>query len=218
MALVTEGLVLVNDKPCFINQTLFRNDTIKYNGEIIYQPPSYLYLALNKPRGIECTYNRTIPNNLLTFLPVEFQAAFPVGRLDKDSEGLLFLTTDGYFSDKIFRADWHFEKEYQVTTKENITDEQLDLLANGIVILGQLTRKCKVSRIAKNSFSIILSQGINRQIRRMCYKIGHEVIRLKRIRIGSFNLPDEAPIGSIIELPTNTVSELLGGIWPTLKA
>jgi 23S rRNA pseudouridine2604 synthase len=215
---VVLGEVLVNHKPASVNQVLFRNDTVFFEDECIYQPPAHSYLACYKPRGIECTYNPSIPQNLLHFLPTNYRTSFPVGRLDKESEGLLFLTNDGFFSDRMFRADYNCQKEYVVKTTKKISDESLSQLEKGIIILGKQTLPCKVFRLAANSFSIVLTQGINRQIRRMCYKLGHEVCYLKRIRIASYCLADDVEPGNIVKISLEKVSELLEGKWPPLTA
>ena len=131
--------------------------------------------------------NPEIPDSLLQVFPLS-EGLFPVGRLDKESEGMLLLTDDGNLYRQIAGAEAHQEKEYEVSVYQNIPDEDLEQMAAGIEIMGQRTRPAKVSRITNKSFKIILTQGLNRQIRRMCYKLGYQVLSLKRIRIASLEL------------------------------
>lgn len=146
-----------------------------------------VYIALNKPRGITCTTEKKIKGNIVDYVNHE-KRIFPIGRLDKDSEGLIFLTNDGDIVNKILRAGNNHEKEYIVTVNKDINDKFIKAMANGVPILDTVTKKCYVEKISRNKFRIILTQGLNRQIRRMCSYFGYEVTRLKRIRIMNVKL------------------------------
>lgn len=159
---------------------------IRYENEILQSSKTFKYLAFYKPRGIETTLNSEIPDNLWSILP--FEGLFPVGRLDKASEGLLILTNDGRIYDKILRNEHKTEKEYMVVVDKPIDNTFLTSMANGIKIMGKTTLACQLDFIDDNCFKITLIQGLNRQIRRMCYKLGYEVTHLKRTRIGNLKL------------------------------
>jgi 23S rRNA pseudouridine2604 synthase len=159
---------------------------IRYENEILQSSKNFKYLAFYKPRGIETTLNSEIPDNLWSILP--FEGLFPVGRLDKASEGLLILTDDGRIYDKILRNEHKTEKEYMVVVDKPIDNTFLTSMANGIKIMGKTTLACQLDFIDDNCFKITLIQGLNRQIRRMCYKLGYEVTHLKRTRIGKLKL------------------------------
>lgn len=163
--------------------------------EIIIRPGiQFTYLKCYKPRGIECTLNAAIENNLHTVFPFE-KKLFPVGRLDKDSEGLLIMTDDGRIFTDVANSEKEKEKEYFVTTDKKIDAEFIRKMSDGIIIMGKETRKAKLTAVAGDdySFHIILTQGLNRQIRRMCYKLGYQVNRLKRIRIVNIELENLQP-------------------------
>jgi 23S rRNA pseudouridine2604 synthase len=159
---------------------------IRYENEILQSSKNFKYLAFYKPRGIETTLNSEISDSLWSILP--FEGLFPVGRLDKASEGLLILTDDGRIYDKILRNEHKTEKEYMVVVDKPIDNTFLTSMANGIKIMGKTTLACQLDFIDDNCFKITLIQGLNRQIRRMCYKLGYEVTHLKRTRIGNLKL------------------------------
>lgn len=159
---------------------------IRYENEILQSSKNFKYLAFYKPSRIETTLNSKIPDNLLSILP--FEGVFPVGRLDKASEGLLILTDDGRIYDKILRNEHKIEKEYIVVVDKPIDNAFFTSMANGVKIMGKTTLPCQLEILADNSFKIILTQGLNRQIRRMCFKLGYEVTDLKRTRIGTLKL------------------------------
>ncbi len=159
---------------------------IRYENVILQSSKNFKYLAFYKPSGIETTLNSKIPDNLLSILP--FEGVFPVGRLDKASEGLLILTDDGRIYDKILRNEHKIEKEYIVVVDKPIDIAFFNSMANGVKIMGKTTLPCQLEILADNSFKIILTQGLNRQIRRMCFKLGYEVTDLKRTRIGTLKL------------------------------
>ncbi len=157
------------------------------DGKPVSTEEKLVMIALNKPRGIVCTTDTDEPDNVIDFLHYG-KRIFPIGRLDKDSEGLLLLTNDGDIVNKILRAGNNHEKEYVVTVSKPVTPEFIKGMAGGVPILGTMTRKCFVEQTAKNGFRIILTQGLNRQIRRMCEYFGYSVMSLKRVRIMNINL------------------------------
>ena len=163
----------------------------------------FVYYAFYKPRGIECTLNRDIEHNLFSVLTID-EYVFPIGRLDKESEGLLILTNDGTLYKNIALADFYKEKEYVVEVDKVLLLEDLNHLSEGIMIKGQKTRPAKVKLITETSFNIVLTQGINRQIRRMCYKLGYGVKALKRIRIMNLTLGD-LKSGELIKIKSSDI-------------
>lgn len=190
--MLQENRVQINDEKATQRQDVLKTDSIEVNGEILQQGLQHLYYAYYKPRGIECTLNIEIENNLREVLPFEAHL-YPVGRLDKESEGLLLLTNDGKLYKDIAFSENLKEKEYLVEVDKALTDDAIEQLGTGIVIMGQKTRPAQVYRISSHAFGIVLTQGLNRQIRRMCYKLGLNVTMLKRIRITSVKLGDLKP-------------------------
>jgi 23S rRNA pseudouridine2604 synthase len=191
--LIQESCVLVNTLPAKQMQRVLKHEAIHVNGLCVQEAIHFQYIAFYKPRGIECTLNPDIEDNLLSVLPFS-EHLFPIGRLDKESEGLLILTNDGTLYNHIALADAYKEKEYIVTVENNLTDTAIDLLSSGkIVIMGRSVRPAQIEQLDAKTFSIILTQGLNRQIRRMCHKIENEVISLKRIRISTIELLDLKP-------------------------
>lgn len=189
--LLMEKKVKINGKVVSSNPEVEPEDEIKVDGKIVQAAKIFKYLAYYKPRGIETTLNPEVPDNLINILP--FSDVFPVGRLDKASEGLLILTDDGRYYDKILRKENKTEKEYLVKVDKPITEEFIENMASGIKIMGKMTLPCKVMRVSDMEFRIVLIQGLNRQIRRMCYKLGYEVLFLQRIRIGNVFLDKLEP-------------------------
>ncbi len=165
------------------------NDEVRVDGTLITEPDDKpVYLAFNKPVGIVCTTDtRVEKDNIIDFINYP-RRIFPIGRLDKLSEGLIFLTNDGDIVNKILRARNHHEKEYLVTVNRPITPDFLHQMRNGVPILDTVTRKCEIEQIGKQEFRIILTQGLNRQIRRMCEHLDYRVKRLKRVRIMNVKL------------------------------
>jgi 23S rRNA pseudouridine2604 synthase len=184
--------ILIDGMHAIQRQFISQANLIQYHGRILQDAKFHSYILYYKPKGIECTLNPKIENGLLSAFP-DCEGLFPVGRLDKESEGLLLLTDDGKLYKEIAGAEKHQEKEYLVKVEKEISDEELQKLASGIVIMGKKTRPTVIIRETPSSFRIILTQGLNRQIRRMCYKIGYEVVMLKRIRIMSISLGDMDP-------------------------
>lgn len=185
--LIVEGRVTINGKPTQLGNRVFEGDVVQIDGKPLKAKPKTLYIALNKPVGIVSTTDSKEKKNIVRYINHP-QRLFPIGRLDKPSEGLIFLTNDGDIVNKILRAGNNHEKEYIVTVDKVITDRFIKRMGGGIPILGTVTKKCKVEKINDHVFKIILTQGLNRQIRRMCEYLGYEVKKLKRTRIMNVSL------------------------------
>ena len=187
--LIDDGRVTVNNKIIEPGFKVKEDDTVKVDGEKIKSgTKKNIYIAFNKPRGIVCTTDtKREENNIIDFINFN-KRIFPIGRLDKLSEGLIFLTNDGDIVNKILRSRYQHEKEYLVTVDKRITKTILKKLENGVRILNTTTRKCKTNYINEYQFKIILTQGLNRQIRRMCEHFEYRVKKLERIRIININL------------------------------
>jgi len=192
LALILAGKIKINGETTFVNTVLNLGDSIAFGTQILQEKKDFISLAFYKPRGIETTLNREIPDNLKDILPFK-EALFPVGRLDKESEGLLILTNDGRVFDKILRRENQIQKEYLVKVDKEIEDEFIQKMSEGVNILGKITLPCLVEKIDNRTFKIILVQGLNRQIRRMCYKLDYEVLQLIRLRIGTITLGELKP-------------------------
>lgn len=204
--LIEDKRIMVNGKLCEQGQWVEESDDILLDGEKVQQKER-VYIALNKPKGIVCTSSREIKDNIIDFLNYE-KYVFPVGRLDKDSEGLILMTNDGDLANKILSSENYHEKEYIVTLDKDFDDEFIYKMSNGVNILGTVTRPCNLERVDNNTFKIILTQGLNRQIRRMCKTLGYNVIKLERIRIVSI-LSDGIEPGKWRELTKEEIEELL---------
>lgn len=185
--IILSNLVLVNADYVCDNIEIIETDIVSYNNEIVQEGKKLIYVAMYKPRGIECTLNEGIAQNLASIIDFK-EKLFPVGRLDKESEGLLILTNDGYYFNKTINPTGKVEKEYIVNVNKPITADFLAEMSRGVEILGQTTLPCKTEKIDDFKFKIILIQGLNRQIRRMCFKLNYMVTSLKRVRIGNVNL------------------------------
>ena len=203
--IIREGRVIVNGKPCIEGQWVELSDEILLDGKPLV-PKEKIYIALNKPVGVVCTAAEEVKDNIIDYLGID-DYVFPIGRLDKDSQGLIFMTNDGDIVNKILRAGNNHEKEYIVTVNKSITDEFIKGMSNGVPILGTVTKKCLVKKESKNSFRIILTQGLNRQIRRMCEYFGYEVKKLERIRIMNVSLGN-LKIGSWRYLTKKELAEI----------
>ena len=191
---IEKGRVLINKKKAMIGDQVHVGDRVVVNG-IALEPrkgDDTIFIALNKPVGIEST-TEDVPNNIIRFVN-HSKRIFPIGRLDKDSQGLIFLTNNGDLVNKILRAGNNHEKEYLVTVNKPLTQSVIESMANGVPMLGVMTKKCKIELVTPNTFRITLIQGLNRQIRRMCEHFGYEVIKLERIRIMNIGLKG-LPIG-----------------------
>lgn len=213
--LIEEGRIIVNGVLPVMGLKVTSTDDIRVDGEKIKRKDEKLvYLAFNKPVGIECTTNTSVKHNIVDFINYP-KRIFPVGRLDKASEGLIFMTNDGDIVNKILRQKNNHEKEYIVSVDKPITDRFIKKMGNGIPILDTVTKKCRVEQISKYVFRIFLTQGLNRQIRRMTEFLGYEVVALKRIRI--INISLDIPVGKYRELTTEELRELNRLIAPSLK-
>ena len=201
--LIEEGRVTINGAVPEMGTKVSPDDEVRIDGKLIVEKhEKMVYLAFNKPVGIECTTNLEVRNNIVDYINYH-KRIFPIGRLDKASEGLIFMTNDGDIVNKILRARNNHEKEYTVTVNKPITDRFIQRMGNGVPILDTVTKKCKVEQISKYTFKIILTQGLNRQIRRMAEYLGYEVTALKRIRI--INISLDIPVGRYRDLTDDEV-------------
>jgi len=180
-------------------------DEITVNGEVVKAKRDFVYLAFNKPTGITCTTDQSIKGNIIDYINYP-ERIFHVGRLDKPSQGLMIMTNDGDIVNKILRSRNNHEKEYIVTVNQPLTDDFIFKMGDGVPILETITKKCTVSKMSSRKFKIILTEGLNRQIRRMCDYLGYEVIKLERIRI--MNIPLDVPMGKWRYLTENELNEL----------
>ena len=188
--LIEEGKVTINGKISKIGTKVEESDQVDVEGQSIKKPTKQkkIYLAFNKPVGIICTTDRTVePDNIIDFIKYPTRI-FPIGRLDKPSEGLIFLTNDGDIVNKILRARNNHEKEYLVSVNRPINRDFIQSMSNGVKILDTITKNCFVKQLGPKKFKIILTQGLNRQIRRMCESLGFRVKSLKRVRIMNIKL------------------------------
>ncbi len=183
------GQVLINGRKAKIGDQVTRRDKVIVNGRLIEakQEADFIFLAFNKPVGIVSTTEIGVKDSIIDFIGFP-ERIFPIGRLDKDSQGLIFLTNNGDIVNKILRAGNHHEKEYLVTVDKPITDDFIHRMGSGVPILGEMTKKCFVTKESEFVFRIILIQGLNRQIRRMCEHFGYDVVKLERIRIMNITL------------------------------
>ncbi|MBD0779201.1 23S rRNA pseudouridine(2604) synthase RluF [Maribacter sp. ANRC-HE7] len=205
--LIDQGRVTINGKVPEMGTKIIPSDEVRVDGELISDPKDKpVYLAFNKPIGIVCTTDtRVEKDNIVDFINYPTRI-FPIGRLDKPSEGLIFMTNDGDIVNKILRARNHHEKEYLVTVNKPITPAFLEKMRTGVPILDTVTRECEVESLGKYQFKIILTQGLNRQIRRMCEYLGYNVKKLKRIRI--MNVKLDIPVGTWRDLTNEELSEI----------
>jgi len=217
--LISQGKVTINGEKASIGSKVYLGDIVKLGGKSLKPKDPPVYLAFNKPVGIVCTTDRKEKNNIVDFISYS-KRIFPIGRLDKDSQGLIFLTSDGDIVNKILRAGNNHEKEYIVTVDKPVTESFLEAMSNGVRILGTVTKKCKTSQVSKYVFRIILTEGMNRQIRRMCEVLGYEVVKLRRIRIMNVTL-GSLPEGRWRHLThdeLNTINKLVANSLKTEEA
>ncbi|AIH01503.1 ribosomal large subunit pseudouridine synthase f [Riemerella anatipestifer CH3] len=205
--ILEQGRITINGKIPELGTKVCAEDEIRVDGKLITEPKEkHVYIAFNKPVGIVCTTDtKREKNNIIDYIKYP-KRIFPIGRLDKPSEGLILLTSDGDIVNKILRARNNHEKEYIVRVDKPITNKFLEQMRAGVPILGTITRKCEVEQLDKMQFRIVLTQGLNRQIRRMCEYLGYEVKKLKRIRIMNIHL--DLPIGKWRELTPNEMKTL----------
>ena len=183
--LIGEGRVTVNGRPASIGQVLGEGDEVRVDGDVVggaRKRARPVYIALNKPAGVICTTERSVAGNIVDFVDHP-ERVFPIGRLDKESEGLILLTNDGDIVNQVLRVENAHEKEYLVAVDRQVTPDFVERMARGIRLTEGLTRPCKVMKIGARVFRIVLVQGLNRQIRRMCEALGYEVTALQRVRI-----------------------------------
>lgn len=205
--LIEQGRVTINGEVPLMGTKIVDDDIVAVDGAVITAPKKEnVYIALNKPIGIVCTTDTEVePDNIIDFMNFPTRI-FPIGRLDKPSDGLILLTNDGDIVNKVLRARNNHEKEYQVTVNKPITEEFLEAMAAGVPILDTVTRKCEVNVAGPNSFTIILTQGLNRQIRRMCEHFEYRVVKLRRVRI--MNIVLDQPVGKWRYLTDAELTEL----------
>ena len=206
--LIEEGKVTINGEIPELGTKVNEDDQVKVEGQIIEKSTKQkkIYLAFNKPVGIVCTTDRRVePDNIIDFIKYP-KRIFPIGRLDKNSEGLIFLTNDGDIVNKILRARNNHEKEYIVIVNRQINKDFIQRMSNGVEILETITKNCFVKQLGAKKFKIILTQGLNRQIRRMCEALGYRVQSLKRVRI--MNIKLDIPKGKYREFTKGELFEL----------
>lgn len=217
--LIAEGRVTINGKQPEMGTKIDASDEIWVDGKLVGKTPEKpVYLAFNKPIGIVCTTDTSVEkNNIIDFIQYPTRI-FPIGRLDKASEGLILLTNDGDIVNKILRSKNNHGKEYIVTVDRLINPDFIERLQNGIPILDTITKKCEVERLSNHRFRMVLTQGLNRQIRRMCEYLGYEVTELKRIRI--LNILLDIPVGkyrNLTEIELKEMNKLLEGSKKTAQ-
>lgn len=207
--LLEEGRITINSRVPELGTKVSDEDEIFVDGKTIKKvEEEFVYIAFNKPVGIVCTTDtKREKNNIVDYINHP-KRIFPIGRLDKPSEGLILLTSDGDIVNKILRAKNNHEKEYYVRVDKPITEKFLEKMRNGVPILDTVTKKCEVEKIDTMNFRIVLTQGLNRQIRRMCEYLGYEVKKLKRIRI--MNIKLDLPVGKWRNLTPQEMNELNG--------
>lgn len=204
--LISQGRVTINGTVPEMGTKVGPDDIVRVDNEVITPPKKEnVYIAFNKPVGIVCTTNPTEKKNIIDYINFPTRI-FPIGRLDKPSEGLILLTDDGDIVNKILRARNNHEKEYIVTVNRLVNPDFIKRMSNGVPILDTVTKKCEVEQLTKYTFRIILTQGLNRQIRRMCEYLGYEVVKLKRIRIMNISL--DVPVGKYRHLTSKELKEL----------
>jgi 23S rRNA pseudouridine2604 synthase len=207
---IAEGRVTVNGVPAALGAQVNDGDEVKLDGDVVgtaRKKTKPVYIALNKPVGITCTTERSVAGNIVDFVD-HAERVFPIGRLDKDSEGLILLTNDGDIVNEVLRAEHNHEKEYVVAVDRAITPEFIAGMSNGVKLAEAMTKRCKVTKIGPKLFSIVLTQGMNRQIRRMAEAFGYTVEALQRVRIMHIRL-GQLPIGRWRNLSEQELAQLL---------
>lgn len=188
--LIEAGRVQINGEPAVIGSQVSPGDQVTVDGKSLEMKKKNVYLAFNKPKGLETTTNESVKGNVISYINYP-ERIFPIGRLDKDSQGLLLFTDDGDIVNRILRSTNNHEKEYIVTVNKTITDDFIRNMSHGVPILDTVTKPCTVEKLSTRQFRIILTQGLNRQIRRMCEFLDYRVVNLKRIRIMNILLGDQ---------------------------
>ena len=203
--IISQRRVYINGEIAVLGSKVNRDDLIKVDGELINNQEEKVYLAFNKPVGIECTGNQKVKNNIIDYINFN-KRLFTIGRIDKDSEGLILLTNNGDIVNNVLRAENKKEKEYLVTLNKKIDKDFIQKIRSGVRIMGKLTKKCYVEKTYENKFKIVLTQGLNRQIRRMCNALGYRVTKLKRIRVMDIKL--DTKVGEYRFLNESEVKQL----------
>jgi 23S rRNA pseudouridine2604 synthase len=204
---IEAGRVSVNGVVAVLGTKVGTEDLVELDGRPLDSRPERVYLALNKPIGIECTTDRQVPDNIVDFVRHR-ERVYPIGRLDKDSEGLILLTNDGDIVNRVLRAEHEHEKEYLVSVDRPLTPGFLAGMARGVPVLDTITNPCRITQVGRNTFRIVLTQGLNRQIRRMCEYFDYTVRRLQRVRIMHIHL-GSLPLGKWRDLTAAEIKPLL---------
>jgi len=200
------GNITIDGKVAVMGDKVYEGQQVRFHGKLIENKEPFVLLVVNKPVGIVCTSEKMEKDNIVDFLNYP-RRIYPIGRLDKESQGLLLMTNQGDLLNKILRAGNAHEKEYIVSVNKDVTEDFLHGMSDGVPILDTITRKCKVEKIGKRKFRIILTQGLNRQIRRMCEYFGYRVVGLKRVRIMNIRL-GELPVGKYRDITPKEWEEL----------
>jgi len=208
---IAEGKVLIDGNPAQMGSKVFPESIVTFCGKEVNKTDKKVLIAFNKPMGVVCTTDPREPNNIVDFINYPTRI-YPIGRLDKDSEGLILLTNDGSIVNGILRSRYGHEKEYVVTVNKDITKEFVKHMSEGVPILDTVTKPCEVYVLNKNTFRIILTQGLNRQIRRMCEYLGYRVTRLVRVRIMNITLGNlkTGAWRNVTEKEKNELNRLIG--------
>lgn len=204
--LVEEGRVTINGRVAVVGDKVSDGDRVCVDGKPVEKVRSDVIIAFNKPRGITCTSSPDDPDNVIAYIGYP-ERIYSIGRLDKDSEGLLLLTNNGELANAIMRSRGEHEKEYVVTVDHDITDKFVRRMSEGVEILGRRTKRCEVERLSDREFRIVLRQGLNRQIRRMCGQLGYTVMTLRRVRIMNIGI-GKLPVGKYRDLTEEEREEL----------
>ena len=215
--LIEQGRITINGEMSEMGTKVSDEDEVRVNGKLVSKPKKkkMVYLAFNKPVGIVCTTDqKREKNNIIDYINYPTRI-FPIGRLDKPSEGLIFLTNDGDIVNKILRARNKHEKEYEVTVHKPVTKEFIQVMSNGVPILDTVTRKCQVKQTGKKTFKIILTQGLNRQIRRMCEHLEYDVKKLRRVRI--MNIKLDIPVGNYRDFTAKELNQINQAVEHSIK-
>jgi 23S rRNA pseudouridine2604 synthase len=212
---VEQGRVTLNGRIAVLGDKATADDEVNVDGKPLKAKKSAIYIAFNKPVGITCTTERDVKGNIIDYIRHP-ERIFPIGRLDKPSEGLIFLTSDGDIVNKILRAGNNHEKEYLVTVDKMVTPDFLNKMASGVPILDTITKKCFVKKEGSHVFTIVLTQGLNRQIRRMCEYLGYHVTKLKRVRIMNVTL-ENLPTGQWRNLTAEELQTINGAVETSVK-
>jgi 23S rRNA pseudouridine2604 synthase len=209
---IEDGRVKINNRRAQVGDTVSPGQIVMVNGHVLEPVPEdrLVFIALNKPTGITSTTESSVADNIVDFVH-HSERIFPIGRLDKDSQGLIFLTNDGDIVNKILRAGNRHEKEYVVTVNKPLTEQALKTMSQGVPMLGTTTKKCKIVQEAPNVFRITLIQGLNRQIRRMAEHVGYDVKKLERVRIMNITM-GKLPLGEWRDLTTEEVEYLYAAV------